>query len=67
VTIGYSLPLSTIERIKLSKLRVYVTGQNIFALKKSWGADKFTGMDPENPGTGYPMPFSFYFGVNVSF
>ena len=67
VTIGYSLPLSTIERIKLSKLRVYVTGQNIFALKKSWGEDKFTGMDPENPGTGYPMPFSFYFGVNVSF
>jgi len=67
LNIGYTLPTSVVEKIKLSNLRFYVTAQNLFAIKKTWGEDKFTGMDPENPGTGYPMPLSLYFGLNVSF
>lgn len=67
INIGYTIPQSVVERINLTKLRVYITGQNLFALKKNWGDDQFTGPDPENPGTGYPMPLSVYFGLNVSF
>ena len=67
INLGYTFPSSVVDKIKLSNLRIHVTAQNLFAIKKSWGDDKFTGMDPENPGTGYPMPLSVYFGLNVSF
>ncbi|GHV23219.1 hypothetical protein FACS189428_6450 [Clostridia bacterium] len=61
--IGYSLPKSITQKAKLEKLRVYVSGQNLFTLKSS----KFTGLDPENPNLGYPIATSFTFGINVSF
>ncbi|MGB7529461.1 SusC/RagA family TonB-linked outer membrane protein [Sphingobacterium cellulitidis] len=67
INLGYTFPSSVVDKIKLSNLRIHVTAQNLFAIKKTWGEDKFTGMDPENPGTGYPMPLSVYFGLNVSF
>lgn len=67
VDIGYNFPSKMIERWKLSRLRLYISGQNLMNLKKTWGKDGFTGGDPENPGTGYPMPMTGYFGVNVGF
>ncbi|MFS8615985.1 MAG: TonB-dependent receptor [Solitalea sp.] len=67
VDIGYTFPSNVIEHLRLSRLRLYISAQNIFTLKKTWGKDRFTGGDPENPGTGYPLPFNAYFGVNVTF
>lgn len=65
--IGYTFPSKTISRLRMSRLRVYVSGQNLMQLKKTWGANRFTGGDPENPGTGYPRPSTYYAGVNVTF
>lgn len=41
ITLGYTLPKSVLERIKIERLRVYLTSQNLFTVKK------FTGFSPE--------------------
>ncbi len=41
VTLGYSLPGSISERLRISRLRLYVSASNLF----TW--TKFTGWDPE--------------------
>ena len=63
VQLGYTLPKEVSERIKLSKLRLYVSGQNLFTIKSK----SFTGKDPENPNYGYPIPITFTMGLNASF
>lgn len=65
--IGYTLPQKITQKISMSKLRFYVSGQNLINLKKWWGDDKFTAGDPENPLTGYPMPITGFVGLNVTF
>ncbi|ALC96986.1 TonB-dependent receptor [Capnocytophaga sp. oral taxon 323] len=63
VQLGYTLPKEVSEKIKLSKLRLYVSGQNLFTIKSK----SFTGKDPENPNYGYPIPITFTMGLNASF
>lgn len=63
VQLGYSLPTSMLSKVKLSKLRFYVSGQNLFTIK----SNSFTGKDPENPAFGYPIPITVTFGLNASF
>jgi hypothetical protein len=41
VTLGYTLPQSITNILRISKARFYVTGQNVFILTK------YKGMDPE--------------------
>ncbi|RPD41095.1 SusC/RagA family TonB-linked outer membrane protein [Chitinophaga barathri] len=41
ITLGYSLPKAVLERIKFERLRIYLTSQNLFTIKK------FTGFSPE--------------------
>ncbi|PST83068.1 TonB-dependent receptor [Pedobacter yulinensis] len=65
--IGYSFPAQLVQRWSMKRLRVYVSGQNLLTLKKTWGDDRFTAGDPENPGTGYPMPVTGFIGLNVTF
>ena len=62
--IGYNAPEKFVEKLHLSRVRAYVSGQNLLTLK----SNKFSGVDPENPGGfNYPIPMNFTFGVNVSF
>lgn len=61
--IGYTLPQNTIERIGVSKIRLYTGGQNLFIIDSK----KFTGIDPENPAFGYPLPFTVTIGMNLTF
>ena len=63
VQLGYSLPKNCLEKIRLSRLRFYVSGQNLFTIKSK----SFTGKDPENPGFGYPIPIMVTFGLSASF
>lgn len=63
IQLGYSFPSSLLSKIKLTQLRTYVSAQNLFTIKSS----SFTGVDPENPGWGYPIPMTFTFGVNIGF
>jgi hypothetical protein len=41
VQIGYSLPSSLLSRLSITKLRLYVSAQNLFTITK------YTGLDPE--------------------
>ena len=58
LTLGYNVPL---KGKVISKMRIYVTGQNLLTLTK------YKGMDPETPGATYPVSRSVMFSVNVGF
>lgn len=66
VTIGYTLPTQLTKRFKVSRLRVFATGENLYefsSIKKYF--------DPEaiEDGYGWAYPFSrkYAFGVNLDF
>ncbi len=68
VQFGYTLPTSAVEKMGAQKLRLYVTGENVFTLTN------YTGFDPEIGGNVmgidkgyYPQARSFMFGVNLQF
>ncbi len=72
ITLGYSLPKALIAKAKLTQLRFYVTGSNLY----TW--TKYSGFDPEantrrasplTPGVdyaGYPRSRLLLVGVNLS-
>ncbi len=72
LTLGYTLPKSLVHKAKLSNVRVYATGTNLFCLTK------YSGYDPEvdsrrktplTPGvdySAYPKSRSFSVGVNLT-
>lgn len=71
VSFGYNLSSKVLQKLKLSKVRVFVTGNNLY----TW--TNYSGFDPEvNSGnlllTGvdrisYPRARTILFGLNVSF
>jgi hypothetical protein len=63
IQFGYNLPKSVVEKLRMSKIRTYISAQNLLTIKSS----KFTGVDPENTLFGYPIPLNLTFGLNVSF
>jgi len=72
ITLGYTLDTDNINW--LSKLRFYVTGQNLFVITGYEGLDPETDMNASNglaPGVEdrlfYPKARTMTFGVNVSF
>lgn len=60
--IGYTFNTKFINKLKLKSLRLYVGGDNLAILLKS---KSFTGLDPENPGFGYPNPMVITGGINI--
>ncbi|SEW35011.1 TonB-linked outer membrane protein, SusC/RagA family [Chitinophaga sp. YR573] len=42
ISLSYSLPISTIQKLHLQKLRVYLQGQNLFTITKYQGGDPET-------------------------
>lgn len=63
LSFGYNLPTAVLEKCKLSKLRLYLSGHNLFTLKSK----TLTCKDPENPNWAYPLATSVTFGVQVGF
>lgn len=71
ITIGYSLPDKIISKLKMSRLRFYVSATNLFLITG------YSGYDPEvDIQTGltcgmdynrYPRNRSFVFGANITF
>lgn len=63
VQLGYSFDklLRGSSANVIKKLRVYIASQNLFCI------NSFPGFDPEQNVNGYPIPRSFYLGVNVGF
>jgi len=62
--IGYTFNKQLVGKLKMQNLRVYLGGDNLAILMKS---KSFTGLDPENPGFGYPNPLVVTAGINVRF
>ena len=63
IQLGYNVPQAWAQKMKMERLRLYVSAQNVLTIKSK----EFTGVDPENPNYGYPIPLNVTFGVNVSF
>jgi TonB-linked SusC/RagA family outer membrane protein len=70
ITLGYSLPQNIIKAVGLSKLRLYVSAENLYTFTK------YTGYDPEIGGgvfdNGidrgiYPQARTIMTGINVTF
>jgi TonB-linked SusC/RagA family outer membrane protein len=63
VEIGYSLPKTLINKFKLDKLRIYLSGSNLY----TWSA--FDLWDPENASNGlaYPNQRVLNVGLQVNF
>lgn len=61
--IGYNLPSKILSKLRMSRARVYLSGQNLFTIKSS----SLTCSDPENANWAYPIPTSFSFGLQVDF
>jgi hypothetical protein len=65
VNLGYTLPQSVVKKAKISSLRIFVSGQNLFTLTKAW-----KGFDPEINNANaefYPVMRTYTAGVNVTF
>ena len=63
IQLGYNFGPKVCEKMRMSRLRLYVSAQNLLTIKSR----NFTGVDPENPNFGYPIPLNVTFGLNVSF
>ncbi|MCG8310629.1 MAG: SusC/RagA family TonB-linked outer membrane protein [Cytophagales bacterium] len=63
ITLGYSLPVSIVEKVRLTRFRVYVSAENFFTIKSS----EFKGFDPEMLGVNYPIMRRLTMGLNVNF
>lgn len=72
--IGYTLPASTLAKVGIDRLRIYIQGANLFT------STSYSGLDPElqssdinnTVGFGidqgnYPHTPSFLFGINLNF
>ncbi len=62
--IGYSLPASVLDKLTLSRARIYLSGENLWELHEVEG-----GWDPESSTTGFNYPFQrlYSFGIDVTF
>lgn len=72
ITVGYSLPVKALVKLKISKLRVYATANNVAVLTSYSGYDPEVSVrrSPLTPGldySAYPKSRTILFGVNVSF
>ena len=73
LTIGYTFPSKWLDRIKMKKLRVYVSGTNLLCLTKYSGYDpevdcrRATPLTPGCDFSAYPKSIGGVVGINVGF
>ena len=63
IQLGYNFGSNVCDMLHIARLRMYVSAQNLLTIKSK----SFTGVDPENPNFGYPIPINVTYGLNVSF
>jgi len=63
IQLGYNFGSNVCDKLHIARLRMYVSAQNLLTIKSR----NFTGVDPENPNFGYPIPLNVTYGLNVSF
>lgn len=64
IQIGYTLPFALLEKLGVSKTRIYLSGQDLFEIHNIKG-----GWDPESDTAGFNYPFQRYysFGIDLTF
>lgn len=83
IQLGYTLPASITDKVKIQKIRFYVAAQNLFTITKYSGLDPEIGQANYNNGntSGQPSPLeigvdrggtypqarTFQFGINAAF
>jgi len=73
LTVAYNLAAKTAQRLKLSNVRIYVTGQNLLTFTNYTGYDPEVSADPfSSVGFGrdfgvYPQARTYTGGINVTF
>ena len=72
LTLGYTFPAAILEKIRLSSLRIYLTGQNLFTHKDIpvYDPENFSGdmTDASRRGVNanpYPTSKTYSFGINI--
>lgn len=63
VTLSYNLPRTLLHKLRISDIKLNVTGSNLVYFTK------YTGLSPEqtDSDTAYPNPRSFIFGASITF
>jgi TonB-dependent starch-binding outer membrane protein SusC len=73
ITLGYNLPKSITDKLKLSKIRVYATANNLMTFTKYSGwdpevnTDYLTGVAAGNDFYSAPQPKTIIVGLNLGF
>ena len=73
LTVGYTLPEKTTEKIHIRRARIYVTGTNLFCLTNYSGYDpevdtrRATPLTPGVDYSAYPKSRGWVAGVNITF
>ena len=72
VTLGYTLPADVVDTMGLSRLRLYVSGQNVFTITGYSGLDPELGLTDDNLQQNvdfaqFPQARTFLLGVNIGF
>lgn len=71
VQLGYTLPQSILDKVKIDRCRIYISGENLFTFTKYSGIDPEVGRNsPLNIGVDrafYPMVKTVLFGLQLSF
>lgn len=71
ITLGYTLPKWILDKMQLSNLRIYFSGQNLITFTKFSGLDPEFSNSPRNHGLytsgSYPQTKLYSFGLNVGF
>lgn len=73
VRLGYSLPASWARKVKMTQLKFYFSGQNLYVFTNYSGLDPEVGSLNQNPILQnidygrYPTPRTLTFGINAEF
>ncbi len=63
--LGYTIPKNLTDKVKIEKVRVFFSGQDLFTASKMW----YKYFDPESPNNvsyAYPYFSTYAFGLNIT-
>lgn len=66
IQLGYTLPGKVLDKLKIQKVRVFFSGQDIWTYTKMW----YKYFDPESPNNvsySYPFSSTYALGLNITF
>ncbi len=69
LSLGYSLPAAWLQKMRLSRLNLFVTGENLFTitgLTKIFDPETLTGVGGSTTGKIYPLSQVYSIGVNIT-